>query len=46
MEKRIRIFNGCEVLSENSVMRVTVQLHEACLVMLNSYRSDGIFNLH
>ena len=35
----IRIFNGCEVLIENSVSRVTVRHHEA-------YPSDGIFNLH
>ena len=37
--KLISIFNGCEVLIENSVTRVTVRL-----VMLNSYPSDGIFN--
>ena len=46
MEKQIRIFNGCEVMTENSITRVTVRLHEACLVMPNSYWSDGIFNLH
>ena len=40
------MFNGCEVLIENSNMRVTVRHHEAFLVMLNSYPSDGIFNLH
>ena len=44
--KNIRIFNGCEVLIENSVTRVTVRHHEACLVMPNSYPSDGVFNLH
>ena len=38
----IRILNGCEVLIENSVTRVTVR----SLVMPNSYPSDGIFNLH
>ena len=27
--KNIRIFNGCEVLIENSVMRVTDRHHEA-----------------
>ena len=37
----IRIFNGCEVLIENSVTRVTVR-HQ-CRVMPNSYPSDGIF---
>ena len=42
----IRILNSCEVLIENFVMRVTVRHHEACRVMLNSYPSDGIFNLH
>ena len=42
----IRIFNGCEVLIENSVTRVTVRHHEACRVMRNSYPRDGIFNLH
>ena len=41
-----RIFNGCEVLFENSVMRVTVRHHEACKVMRNSYPRDRIFNLH
>ena len=35
--KNIRIFNGCDVQIENSVMRITVRHHEACLVMLNSY---------
>ena len=35
--KNIRILNGCEVRIENSVMRVTVRHHEACLVMPNSY---------
>ena len=38
--KNIRIFNGCEVLIENSVTRVTVRHH-----LPNSYPSDGIFNL-
>ena len=42
----IRIFNGCEVLIENSVTRVTVRHHEACRVMPNSYSSDGIFSLY
>ena len=42
----IRIFNGCEVLIENSVTRVTVRHHEACRVMPNSYSSDEIFSLH
>ena len=42
--KNIRIFNGCEVLIENSV--TTVRHHETCRVMPNSYPSDGIFNLH
>ena len=37
----IRIFNGCEVLIENSVTRVTVR-HQ-CWVMPNSYPSGGIF---
>ena len=36
------VFNGCEVLIENSITRVTVRLHEACRVMPNSYPSDGI----
>ena len=35
--------NGCEVLVENSVTRVTVRRHEAGRVMPNSYPSDGIF---
>ena len=30
--KTIRIFNGCEVLIENSVRRVTIRHHEACRV--------------
>ena len=42
----IRTFNGCEVLIENSVTRVTVRHHEACRVMPHSYPSDGIFKLH
>ena len=33
----IRIFNGCEVRTENSVTRVTVRHREACLVMPNNY---------
>ena len=45
-DQTIRIFNDCEVLTENSVTGVTVQHHKACRVMLNSYPSDGIFNLH
>ena len=44
--RNIRIFNGHEVLIENSITRVTVQHHEACRVMPNGYPSDGIFNLH
>ena len=44
--KSIGIFNGCEVLIENSVKRVTVRHHVPCRVMPNSYSSDGIFNLH
>ena len=42
----IRIFHGCELLTEISVMRVTVQHHKACRVMPNNYPNDGIFNLH
>ena len=42
----IIIFNGCEVLIENSVTRVTVRHHEACRMMPISYPSDGIFNQH
>ena len=42
----IRMCNGCEVLIENSVTRVTVRHHEACRVMPNGYPSDGILNLH
>ena len=42
----IRMFNGCMVLIENSVTRVTVLHHEACRVMPNRYPSDGIFSLH
>ena len=34
--KNIRIFNGPEVLIENSVMTVTVRHHKACQVMPNS----------
>ena len=37
ISKIIRIFNGCEVWIENSITRVTVQHHDACRVMLNSY---------
>ena len=33
----IRICNGCKVLIENSVTRVTVWHHQACGVMPNSY---------
>ena len=33
----IRIFNGCLVRTENSVMRVTLRHHKACRVMPNSY---------
>ena len=32
----ISIFHGCMVWIEKSVMRITDQHHEACLVMLNS----------
>ena len=42
--ENIRIFNGCEVLIENSITRVTVPHHEPCRVMPNSYPSDGICN--
>ena len=42
----IRIFDGCEVLIENSVTRVTVRLHKACRGMPNSYPRDRLFNLH
>ena len=35
--KTIRIFNGCEVMIENFVTKVTVWHHEACQVMPNSY---------
>ena len=43
--ENIRIFNGCEVLIENSVMRVTVRHHEACRVMPNSYPEWRNFQL-
>ena len=43
LSESIRIFNGCEVLIENSVTKVTVRHYEACRVMP---KSDGIFNLH
>ena len=33
----IRIFNGYELLIENSLTTVTVQHREACRVMPNSY---------
>ena len=46
LKQNIRIFNGCEVLIENSVTRITVRHQGACRVMPNSYPSDGIFNLH
>ena len=36
--KIIRIFNGFEVLIENSITKVTVRHHEASRVMPNSYR--------
>ena len=42
----IRIFNGCELLIENSVTPVTVQHRKACRVMPNVILSDGTFNLH
>ena len=38
----IRIFNGCEALIENSVMRVTVRLHEACRVMPKSLDAEQL----
>ena len=55
--KNTGAFNGCEVLIENSVTRVTVRHHEACRVMPNScpkWRNfqfaqnthDGFFFLH
>ena len=43
---RKRIHDGCELLIENSVTRVTVRHHSASLVMPNSYPRDGIFNQH
>ena len=33
----IRIFNGCELRTDNSVTTVTVQHRKACRVMQNSY---------
>ena len=36
-QRHIRIFNGCEVRIENSVMTETIRLHEASLLMPNSY---------
>ena len=33
----LEIFNGCEVLIENSVSRVTVRHHDACRVISDSY---------
>ena len=39
----LRIFNGCELRIENSVMTVTVQLAERCRTVI---LSDGAFNLH
>ena len=41
-----RIFNGCEVRTENSVQGVTVRPHKACRVTPNSYPECGIFNSH
>ena len=45
----IRIFNGCEVLTENSVTRVTVRHHEArpknpknCLIIMHQSVVVGI----
>ena len=35
--RNIRIFNGCEVQIENSILRVTFQHHKACRVLQNSY---------
>ena len=43
---RKRIHNGSSVQIENSVTRVTVQHHEASLVIPNSFPRDGIFNQH
>ena len=37
LAQNIRIFNGREVRIENSILRVTVQHHEACRVMPNNY---------
>ena len=34
--KTIRLFNGCEVLIENFITRVTVVYHKVCRVMPNS----------
>ena len=34
--KTIRIFNGCEVRIENSVTRVTVRHHDACLTLFDA----------
>ena len=38
-------FNGSEVQIENSITRLTVQLHEACRVMPNSYPEWRNFQL-
>ena len=35
--KIIRIYNGCEMRTENSVTKVTVRHRETCRVMPNSY---------
>ena len=42
----IRIFNGCEVRSENAYTRVTVRHHETCEWCRTVIPTDGIFNLH
>ena len=44
MNSSIRIFNGCSVLIENSITRVTVRHHEARREMPNSYPCDRLFN--
>ena len=45
--QNIRSFNSCEVPIENSIKMVTVQHHEACWVMRNSYPEWWpLFNPH
>ena len=41
-----KIHNGSSVQIENSLTRVTVWHHKACLLMPKSYPLDGIFNQH